>query len=222
MPTDWAVGVYASTPNDVFMVGSGGTIARWDGAKWTTVKTSSTWASITGTSANDVWIGGAGIASHWDGSSWTDRTMDGNVDALTSTSADDVHAAVTVAGEAKILRFDGTAWTLAGTLPAGTQVRRLWAAAKDDVWATTTKGVLRWTGGPWSNVLPAATASRGVFGTGPADVWIVQDRGIIEHWNGASWFGVDAGTTAYLFDGFATHDDVWVVGSGNAILHHTR
>jgi hypothetical protein len=69
---------WGSAPNDVWVVGSKGFAAHYDGSKWDTHRADTLLAlfSVWGTGPNDVWAGNAGTAMfHWQGTSWEPSTL---------------------------------------------------------------------------------------------------------------------------------------------------
>jgi hypothetical protein len=223
---DYSSSIFAAGPSDVVLIGQYGNIARWNGATWSVSAPTAMrrWYASAGIGPSDIWIGGEGVLSHWDGSTWSETAVEGGILAMTAVATNDIWAVIVTpaTSESSFLHYDGTAWSKRGAVPDGASIRRMWAAAKDDVWATSNKGVYHLSAGTWTNVLPAAHGARGVFGTSPTDVWLVQERGIITHWNGSDWSLEDSGTTTDLFDVWANASDVWATGGGNAILRHSR
>lgn len=62
------IGLWGSSANDVWAVGLGGTILRWQGSSWTKVTSPVTESlyDVWGSSANDVWaVGDFGTVLHW-------------------------------------------------------------------------------------------------------------------------------------------------------------
>jgi hypothetical protein len=69
-------GVWGSGPNDVWAVGSKGTIVHWDGSTWSPSPSGTTEQlfDVWGSGPNDVWvIGRNGTLLHWDGAVWSRR-----------------------------------------------------------------------------------------------------------------------------------------------------
>lgn len=70
-------GVWASSPEDVFVVGAGGIVSHYNGIAWVTMETgvTKTLRAVWGSGPNDVYaVGDAGTIIHYDGESWTDQT----------------------------------------------------------------------------------------------------------------------------------------------------
>jgi hypothetical protein len=69
-------GVWGSSATNVFAVGAGGRILRYDGSAWSAM-TSATQARLTrvwGSGPSDVWAIGDSVLVHYDGSSWKSET----------------------------------------------------------------------------------------------------------------------------------------------------
>ena len=85
--------IWGSGPDNVWVVGSRGFAARFDGAKWEVRRASTLLAlfSVWGTGPNDVWAGNSGEAIfHWDGSSWKESSL--------GFATDDSRAVLRIAG----------------------------------------------------------------------------------------------------------------------------
>jgi hypothetical protein len=105
-------GVWGFSPDDVWVVGNGGSAQRWNGSAWTPVPTGTSLAlrAIWGAHPNDVWIAGeGGVLLHWDGLAMqrvaleTTRTLG----AVHGFAADDVWV---VGSRGQAFHFDGTGW----------------------------------------------------------------------------------------------------------------
>lgn len=180
--------VWGSSANDVWMVGSAGTILRWNGSAWSLLPAGSTnqLNAVWGTSASDVWIAGAaGTLLHWNGTALTPVASGTSVEllGLGGTSAADAWA---VGSSGKILHWNGTAWSSA---PTGlySVLRAVWASSAADAWAVGDDGVvLRWNGTSWVSVATGITESlESVWGSSATDVWAVGSQGSTLHWDGA-------------------------------------
>lgn len=70
-------GVWGASPEEVFAVGTEGTILHFDGARWEpmTSGSESHLAAVWGTSSTDVYaVGEAGTVLHYDGTAWSQMT----------------------------------------------------------------------------------------------------------------------------------------------------
>lgn len=174
----------ASSPSNVWAawqssVGGGTQVYRWNGTKWSVVKSFP--ASVTRLSVlgpDDVWaFGGASNGEgvfHFNGRSWTEvsSTLSGG----SATSDRDVWAF----SGTQIAHYDGRKWTetdVAGLFPASTSGRL----------APTLTGVL-------------ALAPDNVFATGRGWAEIGGGAATVLHYNGHSWSLAAAGPTVLAAD----------------------
>lgn len=67
-------GLWGSSSSNIFAIGAGGRIQRYNGTAWTTMNspTSRTLVRISGSGASDVWAVGDSVLVHYDGTQWTD------------------------------------------------------------------------------------------------------------------------------------------------------
>jgi hypothetical protein len=75
--TNELYGLWVDSATDVWFVGKGGTVLRWDGGTVASVDagTMHDLTAVTGTGPDDVWIGGdQGTVVHWDGTAWSYAT----------------------------------------------------------------------------------------------------------------------------------------------------
>lgn len=124
-PTLTLFGVWGATEDEVWAVGGSatarmtGAMFRWDGAAWSEVVLPPEAADVDavykvwGSAADDVWAcGTGGVVLHFDGAAWT--RVDVGTDQLLLTvagSGRDNVVAVGGFGNARVVRFDGAAWT---------------------------------------------------------------------------------------------------------------
>jgi hypothetical protein len=103
--------VWAADASNVFAVGTGGTIQRWNGASWTahTPPTTADLIGVWGRAANDVYAWGGTALLHYDGTSWTAVSLPSTLTPLGvwAGSATDLFV---ITREKGLLRYNGTAW----------------------------------------------------------------------------------------------------------------
>lgn len=191
-----------------------GSVRRWDGATWTTVRTESDYPiHLHGAGPDTVLAvleGGRGAV--WDGETWA-PTMP------SEAPLDLLDIAVGPTGEAwavardGLLRGVGGAWTLVAA-QGGTIV---WSGAEGEVWVGDEAGLERWADG-WSPIeLPAGVGGEvvAIWGTSPEQVFVATDDRL-NLWNGQGWAWSRA-APASIGRLKAIHgsgpDDVWVVGA---------
>ena len=123
-PLDFLTGVWASGPDDVFVVGFG--IGHWDGAVMTLAdgSTDVAWGAVWGSGPNDVYaVGDVGTIAHWNGARWSRMTSgtDHTLRAVHGSGADDVF----VGGNGVLLRLHNGAWETI-YVPGFTDIYGLW------------------------------------------------------------------------------------------------
>ena len=172
--------VWVSGEDDVFMVGEGGRIARWDGTAIQTMTspTTVTLYGVWGAAADDVWaVGGDPIGG-------------GDTDV--------------------ILHYDGSAWstvTLPGA--EGVVLFKVWGASADDVWVVGQRGtILHYDGSAWAHVTSPTTAHLfTVAGNASGDVWAVGGPpAVVLHREGGGFVEVEPAGPASLLNGVAVSD----------------
>jgi len=221
--------VWVRTPTDVWAVGWGGTVIRFDGTAWQLVPsgTKEYLTGVWGTSANDVWVTGAnGTLRHWTGSGWT-AVDTGNtlwLQAVWGLAQNDVWA---VGWGDETLHFDGTKWTNVPGPSTSTLdiLESVWGSATNDVWAAggAHGWVQHWDGHTWTQINPGVIGDaelHGVTGTGAGDVW-VGGYDLIKHWNGSGWStgwtsnrNGNGPTTAIFGVAASGPSEAWAVGRG--------
>ncbi|MBN1770375.1 MAG: hypothetical protein JXB32_03870, partial [Deltaproteobacteria bacterium] len=197
--THYLTHVWGSAPDDVFAVGQGGLIVRYDG------NLAGTWSEMTsgailylyavwGVSASDVIaVGQSGTILHYDGNAagtWTEMTAPSSVSSA--------------------------------------PLRAVWGSASDDVFAVGPYGgvILHYDGTDWSEMTPVGGGYLyGVWGTAPDDVFAVGEDGRIVHYDG-SWSPMEIPVTAGTPDLYSVWgtacDNVFAVGSEGTILHYVK
>jgi hypothetical protein len=165
-----------------------GRLWHWDGVAWTVARSSTNFYSgVWGPNADEVFLSGSvGLAEVRNGagvwSSFSPAGISGSRGVRVVTDS-----LVYVSNEGKILKFDGTSWSIAAS---GTPtVSSLWASGPNDVWGVRSDARLwRFNGTTWSAGFPSMIGSAvAVGGSGPADIWAVGNTGGISRFNGSTW-----------------------------------
>ena len=213
--------VFAS--DDVWAVGSEGTVLHFDGTVWDQdweamglITGGHDWQAVWGTSSTDLWIASyRGTVAHLDGSSWSTVTSVSLVGGMWGAAADDIWI---VGSNGRTDHWDGSAWTTV-TTPVTDFLYDVWGSASDDVWAVGYGGtIIHWDGTVWTQVVSGTgNGLWAVWGTGPSDVWAVGYWGTVLHWDGSSWAdAAPAGATASFFAvGGLADGTVVAAGSSN-------
>jgi len=164
--------VWGAGPDDVFIVGNGGTLLRYDGKtlRFLTSGTANDLNDVWGESPNSVFVvGSGGVILHHDGQSW-EPMVSGTLEdlhAVWGTSSWNVFA---VGAKGTVLHFDGKLWT---EVYSGTDrdLLTIWGISPSDVFAAGTLGtILHYNGSNWkpmnswtSNTLYGVWGSRSDF-----------------------------------------------------------
>jgi hypothetical protein len=136
-------GVWGSSANDVFAVGSGGAIFHYDGSDWMemTSGTTDTLFTVWGTSANDVFtVGSGGVILRLDGQSWAPMAS-GTTKAIYGVWGSSMNDVFAVGEDGTILHFDGSTWKVMPS-PTENTLYAVWGAAPDDVFAVGEYGTI--------------------------------------------------------------------------------
>jgi len=176
-------GVYVDNANDVWAVGSHGTILRWDGGSWAQLfpvdvdggPLVKQYVAVHGSSADDVWVVGQSPHLHFGGGAPTLVPYYVLTDIWVSAP--------------------GIAWGTMATNPPNSA------------------GVAFSDGGAWSQAFDTgATQLTGIKGWDGGNIWAVNSAGAAAHWDGASWTALtlDAGASRVAVTSDA---DIWLVSS---------
>jgi hypothetical protein len=246
--------VLALSPSDVWVVGEYGAgdgthdstlIEHWDGTSFTVVPSPNPSAQfnallgISAASPGDVWASGtrgAGncLVEHWNGAKWTMALSPGGRSC--DVSADPAHDVWAVAGDHRLLHWDGQQWQVAARFHHRF-LSHVTAVSSTKAWVlgdypSPSGFAAEWGGTRWSKELASCdyTGWGGLAPLSAADVWVVggcPDNGsaiATSHWNGSSWVQVPVTRHGFLraVDGVSTND-VWAVGYtqlGGKLIEH--
>ena len=190
--------------------------------QWTTM-TSGTDADLPdvwGTSASDMFVVGelpvdrngnvASVILHFDGATWAPQftEIDLMLRGVWGSAANDVYAVgFDFAGDARMVRFDGTQWSEVPGFGAGAREEialfSLWGSSASDIFAVgvtfdgvdRTSLIFHYDGSGWERMEvsgPVAPALTDVWGSSPTDVYAVGrdaggQTGVILHYDGSGW-----------------------------------
>jgi hypothetical protein len=216
--------VWANSPSDVWAVGYGATVLRWDGKQWKQKNApgerNGVLNVVWGSGPANVFVAGQnGLFYRWNGTGWQ---------AMHDEKHASIHAvhglpdggSVWAASDRGLLRFDGQAF---GQSWDGGQMRSVVSVAADEAWAGGKGRVLHWNGKSWSDVdagVPAQTALFSAWASGPEDVWFAGSDGMILRYRGKLGFSQQSAGSTSLLGGWAlSPNDAWACGVGGALLH---
>jgi hypothetical protein len=208
--------VWAASDRDMWAVGANGTIAHYDGARWThTAVTSAGLSAVWGSGPSSIWaVGASGTVLHFNGAwaAFAGAPM-GNFNRIVATSDNDLW----ILGGVDAAHYDGATWTsqkLAGNVVDAKRVG-------GEVWILTGAGVLRLASPgatPQATALPSPK-SGGAYTTlvaaSPTSAWALGTNGTAAHYDGASWQVLSVGTTDIRYAAVLPNGDVFGVGSGS-------
>lgn len=231
-------GIWGSSPNDIWVVASDGTIHHFNGTSWSSEASGSTnLSAVWGTSANDVWTVGSQTILHYDGASWSSvsNVADGAIlTGVSGTSSSQLWAVgfMISANVGSIAHYDGTRWS-SFSLTYRSGPFAVWGASSSDVWAVgyrradliNSGSITHYDGSSWSTVSPNDSSFlRGVWGASRSSIWAVGEEGAVSagtivfydgvHWS-RNWTG-NALTPLYSVWG-TSGTNVWAVG--DVVLH---
>jgi hypothetical protein len=223
-------GIWGTSPEDLWVVGGNGTIARHDGGAWTSYPsgTSAQLQAVWGSSPRDVWaVGSNGTILHFDGSGWSRSPS--SPDAFSSYTAiwgssDD---AQWIVGPSGISAYDGDRAIRFATVMGGTGVGygSIWGTRADDVVAVGGNGrIAEYDGGAWRDVpSPTAELLFSVWGHSERMVAIGEGSFGVERSGDDIWRTLalqgGAGSARTAIWGSAD-DDFWVASPLSGVLGH--
>ncbi len=219
--------VWGTSSTDVFAVGAGGTILRYDGTVWSTMasETGTVFEGVWGTSSSDIYAVGNAypgeLFRHYDGTTWSEvQSIVGvPLGGVWGASPTEVYV---VSGQGAIFHYDGTNWT---SMASGT------SSHLEDVWGTSTTDVytvggtydppegivLHYDGTAWSGMV-LGSDNAGLWGMSPTDVYLISRSDTTFHYNGVAWNAlVDVGGGSSIWGTSAT--DFYAV-RGSDVTHY--
>jgi hypothetical protein len=228
--------VWGSSKNDVWAVGSEGSIVHYDGKQLSMIEsgTKVRLLSVHGTAPDDVWfVGEMGTTLHWDGESVTEvsHILDLQLLGVWANGPDDVWAIGFYPQDriGAVRHWTGTEWDELLVAPAAS-LWEIWSSGPGDVWVvgTTTNVtglVLHARGNEITKIDFDGKPLRSVWGTNEDDVWVLPYDSPIQHWDGSEFTLTDGSedepmNTPMLGMWGANTDDVWAVGLEGTILHY--
>ena len=216
-------GIWGSSFSDIFAIGAGGSIWRYDGVRWSI----RAWApaglnGMWGTSGSDVFaVGDGGTILHYDGTTWSWMPSGTTISlgAVWGNSSTDVFAAGTSseAGPLVILHYDGSSWSEMTRHYVGKgYLRGIRSTSHGNVFFFGQFGsdgtIVHYDGTTWSPMrLGGDYDVRDIWGRSRNDLYAATDRGIV-HYDGSTWRPLDPGVVMSRIWG--TRTDVFGVGEG--------
>lgn len=203
--------IWGASATNIYVVGGGGYIVHFDGAKVTPMYSGTTTGldAVWGTSATDVYAAG-GLLLHYDGKSWKKMTSSTvkSIYGIWGTSSTNIHA---VGLQGAVAHYDGKAWAWSKA-PISGHLNDVWGSSASEIWAVGSKEtILRFNGKQWSASFTGTNKGyfHSVWGTSHSDVFAVGynygvSKGIIYHYDGNKWNPMTSGTTSILYSTWGT------------------
>jgi hypothetical protein len=218
-------GVWGSSAINVFAVGSGGTIRRYNGITWSSMSsgTTSDLYGVWGSSATNVLaVGDNGTIRRYNGSTWSSMSSGTTNDLHGVWGSSDINV-FAVGDNGTIRRYNGITWS---SMSSGTTsgLYGVWGSSATDVFAVGLGGtILHYNGSAWSlwtsSDIPVWL--HGVWGSSATNVFVVASGGIILHYDGTAWSPMTSGTINQLYGVWGSSpSDVFTVGIEGTILHY--
>jgi hypothetical protein len=220
--------VFASSPSDVWIVGSGGAIIHYNGTAWSpmTSGTTNDLNGVWGSGPGDIYaVSAGGAIVHYNGTNWSPMASGttNELKGVWGSGPGDVYA---VGPSGTILHYNGTNWSPMTSGVTNT-LYAVWGSGPTDVYVVGSSGkILHYNGTAWSLMTSGTTRTLyGVWGSGPTDVYAVggsSTNTTVVHYNGTDWSNVSTGTSYTGLKGVwgSSPTDIYVVGLGGAILHY--
>jgi len=184
----FGMGVWGTSDTNIFTVGVGGVVFRYDGGpgnipeRWTMMPSnvSVDLRDIWGTSDDNVYaVGDFGTIIKFDGTDWVEEKDVPSVPSLSGlwgTGANDIFV---VGDFGTILHYDGTAWNVQNT-STSEHLQGIWGFSGSSVYAVGFNGtILHYDGTTWSAEASETTETLLDVWGGGNSMWAVGDSGII-------------------------------------------
>ena len=212
--------VWGSSPDDVWIGGSGGALWHKQGSGWSkpVPGSSNAWSGIAGSSASNVWmINDSGALMRWNGTTLS-TARPSQVFAPTGiwVGAD---SDVWVARYQSVEHWDGANWF---SLSDAYNLTALAGSASNQVWGAGQHGAIaRWNGRTWSQPSPSQLpyGVTSVWASGLGDVWM-SSLHFIYRWDGQGVALVPSPGTHDIHGLWGSgSNDVWSAGANGEIQH---
>jgi hypothetical protein len=188
--------VWGSASNDVFAVGSRGTILHYDGENWSQIHrtTGGRLQAVWGTGPSNVLAGGLGGILLHDGTEWVSMGGAPNaIEDIWGTARDDVFAVTRFS----LFHYNGATWNDLGHMP----LDNIWTARRGSIISAGRLGQIRHgdlTGQEPTNT-PTRVFLRTIWGLSTNALYAAGDHGTVLHYDGTSWQNVPTPTTNNIY-----------------------
>jgi hypothetical protein len=221
--------VWGTASNNVYVVGDGTTIRRWNGTSWAAMNTSGLLsnqqlAAIRGRSANDIYVALRSSVYHWDGSAWTDTGMMSALEIYPYIQ--DLWIGPTklfaVGETGTVASYDGSAWQNENGGPTRT-LQDVWTGGPQEAVAVGSDGIiLQYDGTTVTDAsMPGVSNNLSGIAGSHDNLYVVGNGGKVLHYDGSAWSDIsDTGVNTYgLTDVWASGSRAFAVGAYGTIVH---
>jgi len=183
--------VWASSASNVYAVGWGGEILRYDGSQWRIAEPGSGTAyllSVSGSPYNAIAVGrtnGArGLICYFNGISWL-TTIDPSVEELRGVWVENMNSAFAVGSKGAIRHYSNGAWSTMSS-PTTAELFCVNGTNGNDVYAGGWNGtLLHYDGTSWRELLPSTNRNiYAISSQSATDLYLAGERGSIWHLDG--------------------------------------
>lgn len=145
IPDDWSRegfnGIWGTSENNLFIVGTAGTLLHFDGAEWNQMSSpaSKTLTSVWGSSSDNIFaVGADATILHYNGSDWTvmDSPVSESLNSIWGNTRDHIFA---VGSAGSIIEFDGSKWQVMDK-PTDDRLNSIWGTSNDDIFTVSSAG----------------------------------------------------------------------------------
>lgn len=217
------MGAWGARKDALWVVGSGTTILRWNGAAFATEPApaglSTTLVEVFGTGTDELFASGLSNAPLL-------HRVNGRWETVENPTGKSLYGYTKAGSElwgagkdGAIRRWDGAAWGVVAS-PSTEWLWGAWGANEDDIWFVGLAGtVLRWNGREVQAVAGVTTNGLwGVSGSAADDVWAAGANGTVVHGDGVRWSAVPTGTTENFHAIWARAGEAWAVGNKGIVV----
>ncbi len=223
-------GIWGFASNDVFAVGDGGRVWRFNGSAWSETIPNGTFLwSVWGSAPNDVFaVGLNNTILHYNGTTWSPMTSPAPGTTtfwrVWGTAPNDVFAVGHDGVSAGvILHYDGTNW-MSMTSGTANALYGVWGTASNNVFVSGAVGtILRYDGTSWTPLSSGVSSPLyHIWGSSTSNIFAVGGSGVVIQStnNGGSWsVPMTTGTSNFLWSVWTrSGTEAYAVGGGNTLL----
>jgi len=219
--------VWGTAADDVFAVGTGGTIVHYDGEQWSLMESRTTRClnAVWGVSASDVYaVGNNGTILHYNGNIWESMIgkNDQDLSDIWGLSPEEVYA---VGENLSLFRYDGADWSfMNGPSEAPIdELHSIWGTSSDNIYVSGGKvgpsTVFHYNGTEWETVYSNSDSYSptwsSLWGTGSFMFAVFYSEvSLIAYYDGLDWQKIlMTRHTAFNAVHGTAYDDVYIAGS---------